>query len=447
MSKKLLVAAVVAILTFGATMAMATESRIENLGAQGLYLMDDTNIFTNPATEAYYAKVLRLHMGGMGSYYGIDADMWAYGGGTMALGEAITFGVFFARNPGFEMGGIGRVIGDAVDGGFFYPYFTYDPDGVPNSGDEVPFANNAVIDWMNPFDVILAYKMGDFALGISYYLANGKIDAKDDLADNEYVARSFLHSLKIGMSLKMGNMKPEAWFHWDPFSMKTKYTSDHDTPFGSLTENLTGNKFQLGARLFYNMNDNLAIVPAIVWENVSAKLKMDSDDPDIGLDNLGQGYKYNSIETGVSAQYKADKLFLVGSLGLRWSKFDLNLDMDHSKFEDNYSDRLFAVPVAAMGLEYQATKLITFRGGINTTAVWAAEKLAEDAKDDSGAKLVDNSELVTEQQTVASIGCGLNFGNLIIDATFGNFVLVGENGGVIGSGPNMFSALDAKYVF
>ena len=50
MSKKLIVAAVVAILAFGATMAMATESRVECLGGQGLYLADDTNIFANPIT-------------------------------------------------------------------------------------------------------------------------------------------------------------------------------------------------------------------------------------------------------------------------------------------------------------------------------------------------------------------------------------------------------------
>ena len=442
MSKKLLVAVVVAILTLGATMAMATESRIENLGAQGLYLMDDTNIFSNPATAAYYQKMLRLHMGGVQEETDNSYDMYAYGGGTMAIGEALTIGVFVARNPEFEEGGIGDVVGDATDGGYFDPYFM-DPST------SVEYASNEVINWMNPFDIILAYKAGDFALGISYYLANGKIDDKIDLApysptsvieDVEYTAKARLHSLKVGMSYKMGNMQPEAWFHWDPFSMKTKWTFDH--PDSEETEDLTGNKFQLGARLFYNMNDNLAIVPAIVWETVSAKMEMDSD-PDIGLDHLGQEYKVNSIETGVSAQYKADKLFLVGSLGLRWSKFRRELTISDTDYDDDHSEKAFAVPVAAMGLEYQATKLLTFRGGINTTTVWASETSDYDETDTADNKVYDATYLETVQRTTASIGCGLNFGNLLIDGTFGNFVLAGENGTSI----NLFSMLDAKYVF
>jgi len=70
MSKKLIAAIIVAVLAFGATMAMATESRIETLGDQGLYLMDDTNIFTNPATVAYYPNMVIMHMGGNDDRHG-----------------------------------------------------------------------------------------------------------------------------------------------------------------------------------------------------------------------------------------------------------------------------------------------------------------------------------------------------------------------------------------
>ena len=69
-------------------------------------------------------------------------------------------------------------------------------------------------------------------------------------------------------------------------------------------------------------------------------------------------------------------------------------------------------------------------------------------EEEDGDELADNSLMQTVQSTTANIGAGLTFGNLMIDMTFGNFVLTNEDGNDgLDGGPNLFSHLDAKYVF
>jgi hypothetical protein len=453
MSKKLIVAALVAMLAFGAT-AMATGSRVETLGGQGLYLIDDTNIFSNPATVAYYQNCMLLHMGGADG-----GDMYAFGGMSMAIGDSLTLAGIAARNPMYEEGDISRVTSHAItqaslsldlDGDTVIDIVTVPPtfnpvwnlDGLGDA--DAPL--NQVVDWENPAEIIAAYKVGDLALGASYYLANGKLVSEDDLAETTYTATARLHSLKLGLSYKMDNMQPEAWFHWDPYSVKTELEIDPiDVTY---EETLKGSKIVLGGRLFYTLNDNMTVVPAINYSRTTGSVTIDSD-PDIAIsasgdeEDLGQDYTINTLEAGVSLQYKADKVFVVTSAGLLWSKALVEYSIDDaSDYTDDLTTKDFAIPVVAMGIEYQATQMLTLRAGMKTTELWAATTLLEEEEDTTG-DLTDTSDLATGQVTTAAIGMALTFGNLVVDATFGDWVLVNEKGG----GPNLFSAIDIKYKF
>jgi len=450
MSKKLIAAIIVAVLAFGATMAMATESRIETLGDQGLYLMDDTNIFTNPATVAYYPNMVIMHMGGNDGenqclatdvpggnciqWAQTDADMYAYGGGTLKVMDMLTVGAFFARNPVNEYGdGLGLVLGDALDAGNFAAQLEFDGASTVVVG---PSAGEYT-DWENPFEIMAAFNAGDIKLGLSYYLANGKIHEENDIADTEYDAKSLLHSIKLGASMDMDGMKPEGWVQWSPFSIKME---------NGVKDELTGNKIEVGARLFYDMSDSLTIVPAVRWENVSAEVDWDDS-----YGNINHEYKVNTVETGASVQYTADRLLLVSSLGVLWSSAERTLENDDTGYDGSFKESSFAIPVVGMGLEYQVKEWLTMRGGMNTTAVWARTQEETDIDAVTTGSDEDTTELETEQRTSASLGMGLHLGNLTIDATIGNYVLVGEDGGnpVVNhkAGPNLFSALDAKYVF
>ncbi len=459
MSRKLIAAVIIAVLALGSSMAMATESRVETLGNQGLYLMDDTNIFTNPATAAYYPNMLRLHMGGSDEA-GDGQDMHAYGGGTVTVMDMLTVGTFFARNPGDEMGpGMTMIMGDAVnpskvdhDGDPATPAIPgfaaqdFDGDGVLDD----PYQNR-FLTWENPFEIMGAFQAGPMKVGISYYLANAKIHYEDDEATGavteEYNGKSVLHSVKLGASMDMDGMKPEGWLVISPFSINTEDEWEDGT---TIEEELTGNKFELGGRLFFPMSDSVSIVPALRWENASAEVDISNDD-NTTLDELSQEYTFNSIETGVSVQYTADKLFIIGSAGILWSAAEQTIENSNTgvDYEGTFEENDFAMPVVGMGLEYMARDWLTLRGGMNTTTIWARTENVDEEEDDSGT-LVDETTLATEQRTSASVGMGLHLGNLTLDATFGNWVLVNEDGGEDGNGnagPNLYSSLDAKYVF
>jgi len=455
MSKKLIVAVIVAMLAFGAT-AMATGSRLETLGNQGDYLEDDTNIFGNPATLAYYQNCVLLHMGG---YDG--GDMMAFGGGSYGVSDELTIALIVARNPSFEEGGIGTITGLVmdttvggmvdIDGDTIPDTFTFD-DGWGLGGTPP----NAAIDWENPFEIIVAYQMDDLALGISYYLANGKLNWQDDLpnpgTDDEesYIVKARLHSIKLGASYDMDDMKVEGWFHWDPYSVVSNYEYDPESgPDYESEQTLKGSKIVLGGRVLYSMSDNVTIIPAINYARTTGSVEIDTD-PNISLmsggneEDLDQDYTVNELRVGVAAQYKEDKIMVIGSLGLLWSKvlFEASID-DASDYEYTSTDKYFAVPVAAMGIEYEVNKILTIRGGLDTTTLWAANtRLLEE--EDAAGELEDESLLTTYQSTTAAIGVGLTFGNLVIDGTFGNMFLSNENGTSEG---NLLSQLDMKYKF
>ncbi len=444
MSRKLIVAAVVAMIAFGATFAMATESRKETLGNQGLYLKDDTTIFANPATMSAYRNMIRLHMGGIDDIIESDVateeasyttDMHAYGGGTIGLTDALTLGLFVGRNPSYEMGGISTIRSKAVDlsaGEFLDPFAIS------------AFADDAV-DWMNPFDVIVSYKMGNLAVGLSYYLANGKMEDENNLSGVTYEASARLHSLKFSALYKTDKMKPiTMWFHWDPYSIVGKYADSTN----SYETTLSGNKMVLGTKVFYSLSDSVTVVPAVMWQNTSGELEWDEE---IVLDHPSSvDYKMNTLMTGMSVQYKADKLFLITSLSLKWSKAETTSDADVTDLAVVEStSKTFSCPVAAIGIEYQAKKWLMLRSGVNTTTVWASKTSESTETDDTtGALIADSSSLETIQPTTASVGVGLLFGNLTVDATLGNMILAGEDGSSdAGNGPNLFSHLDVKYMF
>ena len=181
MSKKLVLAALVAALVMGASLAQATPSRLDTLG-QGtglVYIQDDTNVFTNPATVAYYRNCLLLHLGGVDEHSN-GQDYFALGGGTLGLGDMLTLGLIFGRNPTYEEGIISVPVNGAIDS---YVGVPYGPQHfIDNWGDYLgsqpvditPVADQHAMVWMNPVDILLAAKLGNISLGVSYYIANGK---------------------------------------------------------------------------------------------------------------------------------------------------------------------------------------------------------------------------------------------------------------------------------
>jgi len=464
MSKKWVFLVISTVLFFGAVNAWATASRLEALGNQDLFLVDDTNAFFNPATLNYYRDCLFIHMGGVkgGDYSAVGAISFKIGengglgiiaGGPIALGYIV-------------QGSISAVRADAIVPGTFVDHFGVLPGPIPPN--DVDYTVDSGATFLNPIGIILDYKLGKTALGIGYFLINGK--NKDDVEvaatntkyDSEQTA--MIQAFVVGMSSRVGKMQPEAWFHWDPYWVKSEYTDDN-TDFESV-EKLRGNRFYAGARLIYYLSDTLTVVPVVTYEHVGGHVDIDTD-PNLPIpatnatvDDMEQRYKIDSVFAGVNMQYATGGFFgllITGSVGMEWAQFLRELEIDHTHFSETSGFpedpldvetpvmKTFAAPVVKMGLEYWTNQTLCLRGGISTTTLMAAQRAKKDRKEVDGVKTADITEVETVQETQAAVGMGLHFGTLLIDMVFGNFFLAGEDGFSAGhGGPNLFSNLDVK---
>ena len=456
MSKKLVMVALVAVLTFGVSIAQATPSRVGTMG-QGtglLYIQDDVDIFYNPATIGYYRNCVLIHMGGSDG-----GDMYALGGYTQALGEMLTLGLVYGRNPAYELGMIGAAFipGAAIDPAAspFSPMWAFNDNWGDYAGvNPVSIAAVAGLDeameWHNPIDIMVSAKLGNLLLGVSWYMARGKAtatytdDAPTDLTET---LSAKLWALKVGLSADMGNIMPEIWFAYVPFTVNSKWEDDI-VPTAEIERELKGRRFNLGMRMFVGMGDNLTIVPAIEWTNINGDVTIDTDPLfypttfiTIEEDDLNENYKGSGINAGISFNYAMDRVLVVSSIGLQWSKITRELDVEGLSGSSTDELKWWALPVIGIGIEYQCTKILVFRAGISTTTINAA--WTDTASDDEVGTLNAEDEIrITEQQTSASVGLGLHFGNLVIDLTVGDMILDGEE-----SPDSLFSGLDVKYKF
>lgn len=449
MSRKLVLAALVAVMALGVSIAQATPSRIETLGGQGMYLQDDTNIFGNPATLGYYRNCVLLHLGGVDG-----GDMHALGGYSAGIGDMLTLGLIYGRNPSYELGGIALPLNGAVSGWTFdnnWGDYTTHAITYPIALPGLAFANTGAQVWENPIDIILAAKLGNLLLGVSWYMVSGKEHNtwdNDNPGDTEYTLKSSLNALKVGISADLGNIMPEVWFHYVPYKVNSKWENTAPVPATEYERELKGRRFNLGGRAFLKMGDNLTIVPAVEWSNVTGNVSVDSTPDEIiyvptnlNEEDLSEEYKGNLINAGVSLNWTADRVLLVTSFGLQYAKYVRTLEVDGLTGDRQDSLKMFALPVVGIGLEYQATKILVVRGGISTTTIYA--KGTENFETDLAGSLNPEEETAeTYQSTTAAVGIGLHFGNLIIDLTAGDMIIDNEQ-----SQDSLFSALDMKLKF
>jgi len=466
MSKKLVIVTLLAVLAIGVSVAQATVSRLDTLGQNtGLvYIQDDTNIFTNPAALANYPNCLIFHMAGVSG-----DDKYAAGGVSLALGKMLTLGIIVGRNPGFEEYGLlGSLIGTALSSApgtlgtsastammapisFTNPWGAY---SYTNTVGGIAGYPNGAMNWVNPIDLILAAKVGNLKLGLSWYYAGGK---QEDTQENDVASYSDeltgrLQAWKFGVATTMGNMSPELWFQYAPFSVKSKF-EEASGPLTEETRYLKAHRFNIGFRVPYKMNEKITLVPAFEYSNVGGNIKFDAT-PDFnptsvaGLTegDLSDKYTGNAINVGVGINYQIEKLLVASSIGLQWASAKETLSVNGLDGDVNWQSKWFAIPVVGLGLEYQATKVLVFRGGLSTTTLYGKATGSYNASVAGAANSKDEVK-VSQQNTTASVGLGFLFGNLVIDVTAGNMILANEPGNDGHGNNSLFSALDFKYKF
>jgi hypothetical protein len=284
-------------------------------------------------------------------------------------------------------------------------------------------------------------------------LASGA-DAMTDTATVDQT--SYLWSVDLGVRAELESVTPELWIDFSQFNYHSargaQYT-DANMADASWQADLDGTRFQVGARAFYELNDNFTLIPLVEFTSVSTEIETSVSDPDglittlcspctpeelESLTNDSFEVDHTGFVVGSGIEYSADKILVVGSATAYWQETEASFNSNDEGFfggsgvneteEVTVTDVL--LPVVALGVEYAWKPMVTFRGGIESTTIFNSHTSEGTLDFDTGNDPnPDHTEKAKDsfQATTGDIGLGLHFGNLTLDGTFGGLVIGGAS--------------------
>lgn len=189
-----------AIGVFGVGSAFATFARVESMGKNTTYIMDDVSIFDNPANASLYSNYL---IGGFGAY--TDNDLKAGGNRdpqhpTFGGIFSVSFGEGGSPDPKFTIGGLlGRIS----------PLAAYMPEYVQNGKAGESSSYTKIPESATNFDGFLGgtFTSGD-AWGLHLYIGHQDGGAYDDDSHTYQVnadAFSSVVQLDAGLNFQVGS--------------------------------------------------------------------------------------------------------------------------------------------------------------------------------------------------------------------------------------------------
>jgi len=213
---------VVAILLLFVSGLFASEARLDGLAGGGWYLLDESDVFFNPAWvgfDEYRGSVLLE----LGTYNGVTDPTGQYGHVNFGVGDMLTLGFAFNRVEG--------EVGDIIAG----------------SGLPAP---------RNGLDLMGGLNLGNLNLGIGVYKSGAKDYAKDLDADttvSESTKKTGVLGVHLGTVLNFG----ERNILDAGFNLRFNSYKDEDVASGTTeTDEIDGGMaIDLGVRSFYYIND------------------------------------------------------------------------------------------------------------------------------------------------------------------------------------------------
>ena len=342
--KKFLVIALAIAMTAAFTMpAMATQSRVAALGGYGRYLEDDYNIFEWPATLPSYSNMVWVELMTMQwwSDYSCMEDLDCYEiipaiGASYALGEDGAYGTLAM---------------------WFYEYSEpLNPFWKYNWG--VEWNTDGAFMWSNAhkFRVIYGYAMEGLAFGLQFVRSDDSYKFEDTTTEEYHDAYT---EISAGVRFDLGEAA-----YMDVNVDLGFGSSTWNSPFsgyGEITED--GNMiYGVKARMFYEWNETVTLVPYFGWTSYDFSFKADSADYN---DNYW-GDKGMMFELGVGANIAVneDNLLLFAVEPYVMAKREPSAIPDG--VEGDFTSTFTVMPRFIMGLESDVKDWLTFRmGGVH----------------------------------------------------------------------------------
>ena len=436
------------------------------------YLMDYSDIYTNPAWAVKYGDVIYSELGY--DFVGCSASGQS-AGFTYAIWKELSVGLSIGKQEGplFGQNSYGSQLGGnaANADNFLVPVNSYF-SSLPNETYSV--SSNT----LRPLQVYGALKMANLTLGLAFYRVS--YSATDD-----YTNTSVGDSVNTTNEVSIGQtgFKAGVLFDMDVmlldasallrFNSATGKNTPPPLPAPALSPNrevdATGTEFGLNARLFIKLSDKFSLVPM-------ARLYTFGYEPEL-KEAVAAGYKFNAkpdkysrtdFEVGIGSNITVPGGRVFAGLSLESISLKHNVTSFVSGgFEvptatatqtTNYTSSILSLPKVNLGAEFEIASWLTGRLGYfkayatetNTTEAPAPAKKQE-YKGTFEFKYMPSCSLAVADQLL-SLGIGLHFNRLSIDGYLceewladGPFILSGANAN--SGGNKMFGVLSMSYNF
>ncbi len=449
--KKLLIT--FCLVAFAASMAFASEARLDAMGMGSFYfdgdlmsspnsiIKDDANIGMYPSTVNYHPNIFwgeiehneAVEWGGPKSWHGYS-DYFYKAGALFSTGDddPCVFGVYFSTVP--------------YDG-YYFDLDEYD-DWHSGTNHKINFYYGRNISDM-PFGFTFGYYGSTYEQmennDSSYYY-----DYNEEHAFSRYEFGFGLSpmegKLDLALSLALTSWTNKEWE--DAFG---DGAGGNDSGLVDQTEPDGNFEFAFRGRYWMDPNGKFTFVPHFAFQSIKYGRKYNSnfvlnDDTYAKWQtNYTNSTKMTVIDLGIGMNYDASEDVLVATdFGVEFGKRTWETDYaDTSSTDSEYDESVNAMPYFRLGIDAKIFKWLDFRAGV--MAMWNKYKYENSSIDtddplDHDAYTYEETETFTTTQTF--IGVGMHWGDLEIDAVLDpEFLLKGPDF-VGGGNPDYYYSKD-----
>ena len=434
------------------------------------YLMDYTDVLTNPAWASKYADMIYSELG---YNFGAFSASQQTAGFTYAVskGFAIGLAVGYQEGPMFSQNSFGGEFAGTTTGTVQH---TID---VTNSD----YLLGGVLGAMNlygaggltlssatwrPLQLYTAFKLGGLSVGAGIYRVgwSGKQDRNTgNPATNEVDEVSFTQTgFKLGTLIDMDAslLDVSALFRLNTGDGKA-------TPPGVTSTELsvTGTEFDVNARWFIKFTDKFSLIPMVRFYTFGYEPELSEPLPaNTALDAKPDKYGHTEFEGGVGTNIALNGGKIFGGLSFE----SISLDHEHTVFTSGagvtaaagtptattkYTATVTALPKLNLGAEFEIASWLTGRLGYFKSFAsidWTYEPPSP-ARQEENSQTFDFQFMppynTSAAQQLLSVGLGLHFGRLSFDGYLTEEWLA-DGPYVVSGAPNpMFGVLSVSYNF
>jgi len=382
-------------------------ARLKSMGDNS-FIIDPTNMLTNPAYGAYYDNFVWGDIGST-SNMGSDDGVGQFIGTSIRLNKSFTLGVMLSKSD--------------------HAYNRYNIMSIVTE-DLNQFMPNDIPSPQNNTELFGTYKMDNtiLGMGLSYSVSKAEQDYQSGIIrKEERAAHQF--GLNFGLLTKLSegiDLEASAMF------LAAGNLDDLD----SLRLEGSQTIFSVDARAFIKINDHVNFIPTLGFYTISGDVEY-TKKPAVGEYNNFDAPSTTNFKLGIGFDYSYSNLLFVGGPSIEFMGYNYEIIEEGIKTTSDFSQTSI---IWVLGLEWNATSWLTGRIGYKDATNYISY---EQKHGNFSSKLNGIGSLTSNGFT---LGIGLKFDKFSLDATV-NEDMIRQGLRMIGGDYNTFGYVSLSYAF